>query len=110
VNPFKRTKPKMTGLKYANEVMQIINDGTIRLGVWDEITRDVILRSLRRHYDGDIQLDELIVDDGANFRLKPAGHPLSGRVRLADYRMSSIGQPERPDVAAINERLAAIPL
>jgi hypothetical protein len=99
----------MTGLKYANEVMKVINDGTIHLGAWDDITRDVILRSLRRHYDGDIQLTELIVDDAANFRLKPAGHPLSGRVRLADYRMTSIGHPERADIKSINERLAAIP-
>lgn len=94
---------------YATEVMRILSDGTIRVGVWSERERDLILRTIREHFLNPGHL-ELIVDNpsSANFRLKQ-DREVRNRVRVADYRLSSVGKGERADVAEVNDKLRAIP-
>lgn len=94
---------------YATEVMRILSDGTIRVGAWSERERDLILRTIREHFLNPGHL-ELIVDNpsSANFRLKQ-DREVRNRVRVADYRLSSVGKGERADVAEVNDKLRAIP-
>lgn len=95
---------------YATAVMRVVADGTIRVEMWSEIRRDAILRGLLSHYRAPGELLELIVDNPAraNFRLVPNSER-RGRVRLADYRMSSIGAPERDAIVEVNRKLEEIP-
>lgn len=108
MSPLARWLPPRTGEDYqwANAVMAAINahPQEIRLGAWGEHDRDAILRALVQQRRNPSRHFELIVDDGrANWRLKTARE--GNGVRLADYRMSRIGEPEDPAVTAVNEAL-----
>lgn len=99
----------MKASEYADHVMAILSNGTVKVGFWSSTDRDMIrLRIMEQFMDPQPSL-EVIVDDISSARLRLVAAPgAPGRVRLGDYRISRVGQSEGADVRSVNEQIAKI--